>query len=83
MIVNFQEIKSKKVLNGICKICKKKRTRTISEEQTVNPFNKNEDGTIKNYYEVNTSVKEELNKRIEKFQEEGFVCKNCKKFLGY
>jgi len=82
-IINFKEIKNKRVLSGICKNCGKKRTRTITEEQTVNPFNKNEDGTIKNFYEVSLSVKENLEKRIKRFQKEGFICKSCKEFLGY
>jgi hypothetical protein len=79
----FQEIKQKKTLQGLCRVCNRKRTRTITEEQTVNPFNKNEDGTIKSYFEVVQSVRETLEKRIKRFQDEGFVCRKCKEFLGY
>lgn len=81
--INFQEIKNKQILSGICKVCNKKRTRTITEEQTINPFNKNADGTIKTRYEVSLSVKENLEKRVNRFKEEGFVCRSCKEFLGY
>ena len=81
--INFEEVKKKKTLGSICKMCGKKRTRTITEEQTINPFNKNTDGTIKNRYEVNQSVEENLKNRIKRFQEEGLVCRNCKTFLGY
>ncbi len=81
--INFDEVKYKKILNGLCKTCGKKRTRTITEEQTVNPFNKNEDGTVKTRFEVGQSVRENLEKRVKRFQEEGFICKGCKEFLGY
>lgn len=82
-IINFDEIKLKKTLNGTCKECSKKRTRTIDESQTVNPFNKNTDGTIKTRFEVGQSVKEELEKRVSRFLLEGFICRSCKEFLGY
>ncbi len=81
--ITFQEIKNKKTLTGLCKVCKKKRTRTIDEKQTINPFNKNQDGTIKNYFEVNKSVEENLEKRVKRFQEEEFICRKCKPYLGY
>ena len=81
--INFKEIKLKKTLNGICKNCLKKRTRTIDEYQTINPFNKNEDGSIKTHFEVSKSVKNKLENRIKRFLEEGFICRSCKEYLGY
>jgi len=82
-IINFDEVKLKKTLSGLCKNCGKKRTRTINECQTINPFNKNTDGTPKNRFEVGQSVKENLEKRLDKFLKNGFVCRSCKVFLGY
>jgi len=81
--INFEQIKRKKTLSGVCKVCGKKRTRTITEEQTINPFNKNSDGTIKSFHEVSKSVVDELEKRVSRFTAEGFICRNCKEFLGY
>jgi len=82
-IINFQEIKYKKDVSGVCIECGKRKKRIISESQTVNPFNKNTDGSIKNYSEVSQSVSENLQKRLERFKNEGFVCSGCKKYLGY
>ena len=83
MIQNFQEIKHKRKIAGVCKLCSKTRTRTITEEQTVNPFNKNTDGTIKSHFEVSQSVIKKLDERVARFISEGFVCKLCKEYLGY
>ena len=81
--INFDEIKQKRTINGLCTSCLKKRTRTITEEQTINPFNKNTDGTVKTRHEVVVSVQIGLEKRIDRFLTEGFLCRKCKEFLGY
>ena len=56
-IINFEQIKykatRKEIING------KKVVRSKTFTQTVNPFNKNEDGTIKTRNEVYQSVKQE------------------------
>lgn len=79
----FSEIKDKRILKGICCKCEKKGSRTVEECQTINPFNKNLDGTVKSELEVQQSVKTNLQNRIDRFIKEGFVCKSCKKYLGY
>ena len=81
--INFEEVKLKKILNGVCKNCGKKRTRTIDECQTINPFNKNTDGTTKSRFEVGQSVRKNLAERVDRFIKEGFICRSCKEFLGY
>lgn len=80
--INFQERKLKKTIKFICSICGKKKQRVISESQTINPFNKNIDGTIKSPFEVGKSVSEELAKRLDRFNKEP-VCSSCKQYLGY
>ena len=82
-MISFEEIKRKQVIKGICVKCDKKKTRTINEYQTISPFNKNDDGTAKTRFEVGQSVTKNLSRRIERFNKEGFVCKNCKEYLGY
>ena len=82
-MISFEEIKRKQVIKGICVKCDKKKTRTIDECQTISLFNKNDDGTVKSRYEVGQSVTENLSKRIEKFNKEGFICRKCKEYLGY
>ena len=63
--VKYEEVKYTKMKTAPCSICGKKCTRTISASQTINPFNKNPDGTIKSPKEVGQSVSEELKKKLE------------------
>jgi len=52
MKVSFQVVKAKRTIRGNCIVCGKKMTRSKTFEHTVNPFNKNLDGTVKTYLEV-------------------------------
>lgn len=75
-MIEFESIIKKQKITGVCKNCGKKRSITISEEETVNPFNKNKDGSIKTYAEVEESVNKELSKKINKWNKK-FICKSC------
>lgn len=79
----YQEVKRQITLRGVCKTCGKKRTRTIAEAQTINPYNRNKDGSIKSCHEVEKSVAIELETRVKRFKEEGFICKGCQEYLSY
>ena len=46
-VINFEVIKYKEKVKGICVKCGKKKQRMIKAEQTVNPFNKDEAGNPK------------------------------------
>lgn len=73
----FEEIKlsgSKKVP---CGQCGKKVSRTRTFEQTINPLNKNDDGTAKTARQVAASVREEL--RAWQAKQEGELCASCYK----
>jgi len=80
--INFEPIGAKKTLKLTCTDCGKKKQRVIKEEQTVNPFNKNEKDITKTEEEVIKSVGDNLFERCMKFQEKPF-CSSCKQFLGY
>jgi len=80
--LNFKPIVAKKTLNFTCSNCGKKKQRVIKEEQTVNPFNKNEKGVTKTEKEVIKSVGDNLFDRCMKFQEKP-VCSACKLYLGF
>lgn len=45
--------------HGKCPTCGKRVTRSRTFEQTVNPFNKNEDGSVKTWAEVSADVRRE------------------------
>lgn len=60
-----------------CSVCKKKnRSKTISNEHTVNPFNKNEDGSIKTYDQVKASSTVKTEKEVREFKQFP-VCETC------
>jgi hypothetical protein len=79
-IINFQQIKTKQGIKGICVQCGKKKSRIITETQTINPFNKNQDGTVKNYHEVAKSVETNLAEKVRKYTE-NFICSSCKQYI--
>ena len=47
MRVYFEEVSQRAKKSGKCSVCGKPCTRSIKFFQTLNPFNKNEDGSIK------------------------------------
>ena len=75
-IMTFNEIKSSRKVSGVCEKCGKRRTRTITESQTRNPFNKNKEGFIKSHVEIEREVIEMVAKRIACLQE-NFICASC------
>lgn len=70
----FDEYIDKKVVKVICTKCGKKRQRTITASQTLNPFNKNKDGEVKSAHEIVRENKTRLIEKIKKFESEKFVC---------
>lgn len=71
----FEEIKlsgSKKVP---CDECGKQVSRTRTFTQTVNPLNKNDDGTMKTARQVSASVREEV--RAWQAKQDGELCTPC------
>ena len=80
--INFEPIGAKKTLKFTCLDCGKKKQRVIKEEQTVNPYNKNENGITKTEEEVIKSVGDKLFERCMTFEKEPF-CSSCKAYLGY
>lgn len=72
----FDEIKDKIKVSGVCKKCGKKRSRTVSEFQTLNPFNKNENGSIKSVSEIRRELRISILKQSKKLLE-NFICATC------
>jgi len=69
----FEEIKESKRVTAQCTVCGKRRTRTFSVMQTVNRFNKNQDGTVKTEDQIEAENIRELNRICA----EPFVCAGC------
>lgn len=69
----FEEIQRSRVVRAVCARCGKKRQRTFTADQTVNPYNKNEDGSVKTRDQVIASVNAEL----DNFCAETFYCATC------
>jgi ribosomal protein L37AE/L43A len=73
----FETIERKRKIKKKCSSCGKDRIRTISASQTVNPFNRNKDGSVKSRAQVIESVAEELERQVEKFERKKFTCNTC------
>lgn len=52
----FASVKSRAEVSGACEVCGKRCTRKTTIENTVNPFNRNEDGSIRTRAEVQANV---------------------------
>jgi hypothetical protein len=55
--INFQEVSITRVRVGRCDVCGKRCQKKKKFYQTLNPFNKNSDGTVKSRDEILLEVK--------------------------
>jgi hypothetical protein len=69
----FHLITAKRRVTGTCAKCGKKRTRTLTAEQTVNPFNKGADGNVKTREQIAREVSAEVAAKASL----PFVCASC------
>lgn len=53
----YEPVSAKVSKSGLCTVCGRKATRTKTFTNTVNPFNKNEDGTVRTRAEVWANVR--------------------------
>jgi hypothetical protein len=65
--MNFNSVFLTKQKSGKCSKCGKTIVKQKKFEHTVNPFNKNEDGTVKSYSQVFKDVVKESNEWIPDF----------------
>ncbi len=77
--VRFETITRKRVMVFACRNCAHRTTRTAKVERTVNPFNKNEDGTVKSWLQVSNQADAALGTEMSKVQkrEEAEPCTKC------
>jgi hypothetical protein len=76
MIIKYELVRLQRSIKGICLVCGKKRQVTIYSEQTINPFNLNENGEPKSRREVWDSCAIDLKKLVQRYIEK-FICKAC------
>jgi hypothetical protein len=75
--MRFREIKYRRKVTTFCVDCRKKLIRTATASQTINPWNKNADGSVKTPVEVSNSVLDNLDKEAELLAKTGAVCRAC------
>lgn len=68
----FQPVRTSRRKSGSCPVCGKRVTRSRAFEHTVNPFNRNDDGTVRTYDEVRAAVNAEAD-----MWEPDFTHQNC------
>lgn len=73
MRVTFSVVEAKRRVRGVCVNCRSKRTRTFKAHQTLNPFNKKADGSVKTREEISEEVKAE----VARLAALPFVCASC------
>lgn len=73
----FEGVKRAVALNLKCGVCGKRRTRTVSVEHTVSPFNRNPDGTVKTRAEVEADVQKTLTEKVDDLKAKGIICNPC------
>lgn len=76
MIINFEEIRRKQIVKGVCYKCNKRRQRILNEWATINPFNKDENGFAKTRQEIVIEVETKLDKKVDELTK-NFICSSC------
>ena len=73
----FRSITSKASYRCECDGCGKRATRYFTAEQTVNPYNKNDAGSVKSPDEIHEEVKAEAKRRASALEGSTFTCRTC------
>lgn len=73
MRINFQEVALHSSKSGKCG-CGKRRSRSQKFWQTLSPWNKNDDGSIKDA----SQIRNELAEQIRAWKAEPITCEKCK-----
>lgn len=65
---NYEEIRAYRQKTGTCPGCGKRVVRKFTTTQTVNPFNKNPDGTVRTKAEVRAAVNAQADAHVPDFE---------------
>lgn len=55
--MTFEVVKLSATRSGVCTVCGSKCTRSFTAEGTINPFNTNEDGSVKDRSQVREALR--------------------------
>ena len=75
--INFSEISYGGPRKTFCRVCGRKLTRVVRESMTVNPWNKNPDGSVRTREEVAKAVLAKLELATKEIETSGVVCSRC------
>lgn len=73
----FEEVKACRTVKTFCRKCKKKLKRSGTEWSTLNPFNKNPDGSLRTREQVWRDVDAKIQKWADDLEKNGTVCGEC------
>jgi hypothetical protein len=75
----FNEVSVNNTVKKNCPRCNRLFQKTIKTWQTINPYNKNLDGTIKSHSDILKEITEEQSSKCEEFISNiNIVCSKCK-----
>jgi hypothetical protein len=75
--VRFQEITRSRKLSLRCLGCSKSMTRTVTVMNTVNPFNRDENGIVRSPQQVHECVLKQLEQEAQIVIARGVRCRAC------
>lgn len=73
----FQEVTRSDRVSVKCAGCGKDRVRTVTVTHTINPYNRNDDGSVRSPQEVADRVRAELAGRVKETAASTIICKTC------
>ena len=74
----FEQVKRSQTVRGKCSVCGGKTQQTVAVNNTVSPFNKNPDGSVRCYSEVLECVNQKVMDGVKKIGDEGLKCSKCR-----
>ena len=74
----YKKITMKQTVKFTCVVCGKKRSKVVCVVNTISPFNRNEDGSIRSREEVKDVVRRKFEAEVEKVGC-GTTCNTCLK----
>lgn len=75
----FRAYKGRAQYTATCKSCGKQRVRTVTVEHTCNPFNKNDDGSVRTATEVWRRAQAVAAQDAAKLNGSEIVCQTCER----
>lgn len=75
--IHFRVKRAAVPYTATCRVCGKRRRRTMVVEHTVNPWNRNSDGIPRTPEEVQACAAQTAKERARECEEQGIVCRTC------